>query len=165
MTFSMTLDTTHRALTGIVLGIFVVALCVIPFAPAPGKVALMVVIVGAALLSFAFAPLALELTDTEIRVLRRLAPPVHLPLATVRGIGEGPHSGSGPGLGFRVFGNGGFFGTYGLYWKKGLGIYRRYGTRLDASMLITRTAGWPIVVTPDDGALFRNAVLAKLPKS
>jgi hypothetical protein len=137
---------------------------VVPVSPSPAKGALLVVIAGAALLSFAFAPLALEVTDSEIRVLRRLAPPVHLPLATVRGVSEGPAQGAGPGLGIRVFGNGGFFGTYGLYWRKGFGVYQRYGTRLDSSMMLTRTAGLPIVVTPDDGASFRNAVLSKLPK-
>ncbi len=165
MTFPMTLDTTHRAVTGVISGIFVVALCVVPLSPTPAKGALLVVIAGAALLSFAFAPLALEVTDTEVRVLRRLAPPVHLALTTIRGVADGPAAGAGPGLGIRVFGNGGFFGTYGLYWKKGLGTYQRYGTKLGDSMMLTRTAGLPIVVTPDDGAGFRTAVLAKLPKS
>jgi hypothetical protein len=155
-TFAMTLDSLHRTVTGVVVAILLGAIAVISFTPVPAKGAVLVLLACVVVISFAFAPCALEVTGTEVRVLRRLAPPVHLPFATLRSVEPSA------ARGLRVFGSGGFFGSFGLYWQKGLGTYRRYATRLGPSMLLTRTAGLPIVVTPDDGAGFRNAVLAKL---
>ncbi len=156
MTFTMTLDTMHRAVTGVVVLVLVGALALISFTPAPAKGAIVVLLVCVVMISFAYAPCALEVTDTEVRVLRRLAPPLRLPFSTIVAVVPGSFRG------LRLFGSGGFFGSFGFYWQKGLGTYRRYATKLEPAVLLTRTAGLPIVVTPDDGVSFRNAVLAKL---
>jgi Bacterial PH domain len=158
-TFAMTLDSLHRAVTGVVVAMLIGAAALVSFSPAPAKGAVLVILVCVTVLSFAFAPCGLEVAETEIRVLRRLAPPVQLPLSTISGVVPAA------GRGMRVFGSGGFFGSYGLYWQKGLGVYQRYSTRLEPAMMLTRTAGRPIVVTPDEAAAFRNAVLARLPKA
>ena len=58
----------------------------------------------------------------------------------------------------RLFGIGGFFGTFGLMWSRPLGRFRAYATRSTPSLLLRRHRALPLLVTPDD----REALLAAL---
>ncbi len=156
MVFRMTLDGLHRAVTAAVILLVLAGMTVVSANAPPGRWAVVVLLAGVVFLAFAFAPCAVEIAGAELRVVRRLAPAVHVPLDTIRGVE------AGPGLSLRLFGVGGLFGSYGLYRAKGVGTYRRYATRAGASVLLTRTSGMPIAVTPDDAAGFARELRARL---
>jgi len=123
----------------------------------PGRWALVVLLAGVVVLAWAFSPCALEVEGQELRILRRLAPPVRVPLDTVRALGPAPE------FSLRLLGFGGLFGSFGLYRAKGVGTYRRYATRASGAVLLERTKGIPIAVTPDDPAGFARALKGRLP--
>jgi hypothetical protein len=54
------------------------------------------------------------------------------------------------GFNMRVFGSGGFFGVYGLFYNKKIGYYWAYATRTDCTVLIHRKHGWPLMLSPDE---------------
>lgn len=54
----------------------------------------------------------------------------------------------------RVFGNGGFFGYYGKFLNHKLGITTRYATRKDKLVIIFKTNGEKIIVSPDEPKMF-----------
>lgn len=61
----------------------------------------------------------------------------------------------------RTMGNGGLFGYYGNFWKKGLGNYLLYATRSDRFVLIDN--GKKYFLTPDEPELFIEEVRRSLP--
>lgn len=159
MTFPMTLDGFHRTLTAAVVAVVAAGVAVVFASALPAAPAFALLLAGAVFLAWAFAPTALELDDHELRVVRHLAPPVRVPLASLRALSRG-----GPAFSWRLFGVGGLFGSYGLYHARGLGTYRRYATHVGESLLLERTRGLPIAVTPDDEAGFECEVRARLPR-
>ncbi len=159
MVYPMTLDSTNRGVTAVVGIALVGVLSTLAFGPVPGRWGIAGLIGAILLLAFAFSPRGLELEGDEIRVLRRFAPAAHIPLSTVRGIEPGPRTA------VRLLGVGGFFGTYGLCIAKGVGLFNGYSTRREGRLLLTRTQGLPIVVTPDDLEGFTNEVRARLPRA
>jgi hypothetical protein len=58
----------------------------------------------------------------------------------------------------RLFGVGGFFGSYGLFWARGLGRFRAYATQSAPGVLVRRSGALPLIVTPDDADGFRAAL-------
>ncbi len=69
-----------------------------------------------------------------------------------------------PGLlygSLRTMGNGGLFGYYGGFWKKGVGNYLLYATRSDRFVSIDN--GKKYFLTPDDPELFIEEVRRSLP--
>ncbi len=67
------------------------------------------------------------------------------------------------GATMRVFGNGGLFGFYGVFYSRKLGRHKWYASRTNHLVGIeTRGGGW-VVISPDDPAKFVEAV-GKPPK-
>jgi hypothetical protein len=94
-----------------------------------------------------------ELSDTELIIVRPYKS-VHIPLNTISGIIKLEKTDL---LGtIRTFGNGGFFGYTGYYWKKSLGTMIFYLTQRKNLILIETIAktgkakGGKIVISPDD---------------
>src|SRR5438046_115194 len=50
----------------------------------------------------------------------------------------------------RLWGTGGWFGSYGLFWKPGTGLVRLYATKTTQGVHLERSHGLPLLVTPDD---------------
>jgi hypothetical protein len=150
----MTLDRRNRMLTALVGGLLLITTGVVLAATraAFGASALgCLAVVGALLaLAWAMSPTALVVDAGEVRIERRAWPALRLPLASVAS--ASPLDRLGAGL-VRVFGAGGFFGSYGLFYSRSLGRFRLYATRTGPSLILKRNDGAiPLVVTPDDVA-------------
>ncbi len=94
--------------------------------------------------AWALAPSAVELEGGELRVLRRAWRATAWPLAGVESVTVLP-----PGWlkgAIRTFGNGGLFGFYGWYFKKG--PFRLFATRLGPLVEVV-VEGRRVVVSPD----------------
>ncbi len=63
----------------------------------------------------------------------------------------------------RTCGNGGLFGYTGFYYKSGIGTMRWYCTQRTNYILIEKTNGKKLVITPDDPDGFMNDIAAKHP--
>lgn len=73
-------------------------------------------------------------------------------------------SAEGPGLldgSLRTMGNGGLFGYYGSFWKKGVGSYLLYATRTDRFVMVDN--GKKYFLTPDQPELFIEEVRRGIP--
>jgi hypothetical protein len=146
----MTLDRTQRRLTLLVFGLLVTSLAVVVFVGAQagfGVFALLGVVLGFA---WAMAPRALVVEDGELRIERRAWRPLRVPLSDV--VSAAP-LGRMSGRTLRLFGVGGFFGSYGLFSNPDLGRFRLYATRGGQAVIVRRRGDeLPLVVTPDDVA-------------
>jgi hypothetical protein len=144
----MTLDRKQLLLTGAVGLILVVVTGVTLVANGGGYALALVGLVTA--LSWAMSPRALVVDDGELRVERRAWPALRVPLASV--VGAAPLDRLGQGA-LRLFGVGGFFGSYGLFSSRDLGRFRLYATRGGQALIVRRTGdALPLVLTPDDVA-------------
>jgi hypothetical protein len=101
--------------------------------------------------AWALSPTAVELDGGVLRVRRRRWRAFDIPVADVTRVEPGPDVRLSTAL--RLFGVGGFFGTYGLLWVRGIGKLRGYVTRGVPGVLIHRASALPVLVTPDDPAL------------
>jgi hypothetical protein len=112
------------------------------------------------LASWALGPRAIELTGGELRVLRRAWRGAGYPLAEVTEVALLPPRWL---LGaVRTFGNGGLFGWYGWYWKKG--PFRLYATRTDRLVEVV-VGGRRIVLSPDDPERLVEGILGSAPRA
>ncbi len=111
-----------------------------------------------ALASWAWAPRGLEIDGGELRILRRAWRAAAIPLSEVETVTRLPDRWL---LGaVRTFGNGGLFGFYGWYFKKG--PFRLYATRWRGPVEIV-AAGRRVVVSPDEPDRFVEGLLALAP--
>jgi hypothetical protein len=148
----MSLDRTHRTLTIAVAALGAASLLALSASPQLGLFRNTVIGVLAAVLlvCWAMSPRALVVDSGELRVERRAWRPLRVPLASVSS--AAPLEGVGLGT-IRVFGVGGFFGSYGLFYNAVLGRFRMYATRRGQAMIVRRTGdALPLVITPDDVA-------------
>jgi hypothetical protein len=160
----MTLDRRQRTMTAVAGLLLAVSFAVVMVTGAHvgfGVFALLgVVLVG----SWAMSPVALVVDGGELRVERRAWRPLRVPLTSVASASPVERLGAGT---LRVFGVGGFFGSYGLFSNGDLGRFRLYATRAGQAVIVRRTGGeLPIVVTPDDvagaiGAIDRRPLLTE----
>ena len=167
MQFKMSLDTANVVSSVVVLAVLAVPVVVVPTVAGAalaigwgqvvarlfllGVVGLpLVLIAGAAI----WAPSGLEITETEVRVVRRLGAPTCIPLASIAAVEDGPR----PGL--RLMGVSGFLGSFGLFSARDFGRFQLYATRRGPYVALRRKDGLPVVVTPDDPEHFR-AMLAR----
>jgi hypothetical protein len=96
------------------------------------------------------SPRELVVDGGEVRIERRAWRPLCIPLASITSAAPLDRVGR---RAVRLFGTGGFFGSYGLFWSDALGRFRLYATRRGQAVIVRRTGGaLPIVVTPDDVA-------------
>jgi hypothetical protein len=113
-----------------------------------------------ALLCWALSPRSLEIEGGELRILRRAWKAAAFPLSRVDGVTVLPE-GSLRGA-VRTFGNGGVFGYYGWYYKKG--AFRLYATRTDRLVQVG-IDGKRIVVSPDEPQRFVDGLLSAVPRA
>ncbi len=113
-----------------------------------------------ALFCWALSPKAIEIEGGELRVLRRAWRAATFPLSRVDGVTVLP-AGALRGA-VRTFGNGGLFGYYGWYYKKG--PFRLYATRTDRLVQVG-IDGKRIVVSPDDPQRFVDGLLSAVPRA
>lgn len=146
----MSLDRTHRKLTIVVGVLLAVTMAVVLVTKAQlglGVIGLLVVVLG---LAWAMSPRELVVEGGELRVERRAWRPLRVPLSSV--VSAAP-LGRLNGRTLRVFGVGGFFGSYGLFSNSDIGRFRLYATRAGQAVIIRRRGDeLPIVLTPDDVA-------------
>lgn len=94
----------------------------------------------------AMAPRGYSLNDIEL-VIDREMKPITIPLAEileVRPVEDGLLRGS-----LRLMGTSGYYGYYGLFWKKGVGRYRAYATRLKG-LVYVKTEKTLFVLSPEN---------------
>ncbi len=154
MRFTMTLDRAQQVSTALVLAIVPLVLTVAAVSarlPAPA-LALGIGVVGALLVTWALAPIAIEVDSHEIRVVRRGFGPLRIPRIRVLAIEPGPR----PHL--RLFGAAGFFGSFGLFWTRHVGSYWLAMTRRGPLLTIRRRDALPLVVGADDAEGLRRAL-------
>src|SRR4051812_19869414 len=153
----MTLDRAHRVLTAVVLvllaGVFAALATTVGEIGAP----IIALVAVALVIAWAMSPRRFVIDDGELRVERRAWRALRVPLSSV--LTAEPVALSGRTL--RLVGVGGFFGSYGLFTNGQLGRFRLYATRRQNALIVRRSSGLPIVITPDDVA---GAVRALSPR-
>jgi hypothetical protein len=82
-----------------------------------------------------------------LRIERRAWPALRLPLTSIE---KAEHLETIGGGTLRLFGVGGFFGSYGLFSNRELGRFRLYSTQRGKALLVRRHDALPLVITPDD---------------
>jgi len=107
--------------------------------------------------AYLYSPRGFRLSDTAVTVVRP-GSDVEIPIGSVESVEPIRVSLMGA---TRTFGNGGLFGVYGRYRNADLGPFTMYGSRLGDAVLLKTTQG-SLVVTPDDGEGFTQAVRARL---
>ena len=150
--FPMSLDGLNQGITWFVVGILTLVTGGLVASPACGAAlpVLGLVVIGLAA-AWAFAPTALEIDGGALRICRRAWRPVEVPLMSIATVETTPPT---LGCGVRLFGVGGFFGSYGLFWTRNLGRFLAYVTRRGPSVLVRRRGALPVLVTPDDPETF-----------
>jgi hypothetical protein len=146
----MSLDRTHRTLTIAVGALIAAAFFALSASPQLGlfRNTMVGLLAAVLLVCWAMSPRALVVDSGELRIERRAWRPVRIPLTTLAS--AAPLDGVGLGT-IRIFGVGGFFGSYGLFYNAALGRFRMYATRRGQAMIVRRKAdGLPLVITPDD---------------
>jgi hypothetical protein len=145
----MSLDRAHSVGTVLVLAVAVGALAVAATRVPAGWAFLPVCLGGVLGLSWAMAPRGLVVTPDELRVERRAWRALRVPMASIEGAEVLDWSGKRT---LRLFGVGGFFGSYGLFHDDVLGRFHLYATRRGRAVLVRRRGTLDLVVTPDDVA-------------
>jgi hypothetical protein len=146
----MTLDSRQRISTALI-SVLIVGLVITTLGAGsrPG-VGVLTFVLASLGVSWAMAPRALVVTAGEIRIERRAWAPLRISLASVAS--ASPIDSLGPGT-IRLFGVGGYFGSYGLFRSARLGRFRLYATHSRQAVLVRRTGDeLPVVITPDDVA-------------
>jgi PH (Pleckstrin Homology) domain-containing protein len=156
----MSLDAGHRLITlvvlfvcGVVVGLQVV-LCRPPVQWIPVLTA--IVLLPTLGVCWALAPTALAIDGSALRIERRGWRALEIPLHEIAALESAPAVRMLNTV--RIFGVGGFFGTFGLMWSRSLGRFRAYATHSAPSLLLRRRGSLPVLVTPDDP----HALLAAL---
>jgi hypothetical protein len=146
----LSLDRTHRRITLISTGLIVVVLGIALITGKDGGlgvVAFLAAVLGA---SWAMGPRELVVDNGELRIERRAWRALRIRLAEIESAAPLNKIGK---RALRLFGVGGFFGSYGLFWSDAIGKFRLYATRRGQALIVRRKNGLlPIVMTPDDVA-------------
>lgn len=146
----MSLDGRNKKLTLLVGVIVLVAFTAVLASGARLGVPVLGLLAFVLAASWAMAPRALVVDGSELRIERRAWSALRVPLWQVES--AAPLSDLGAGT-LRLFGVGGFFGSYGLFSNGQLGKFRLYATHGGQAVLVRRRGDeLPIVVTPDDVA-------------
>lgn len=145
---AMTLDAANRTITLVVGGVGAAGAVVTAVTGARVGLVILLVLGVTLALAWAMSPRAVTVRDGELHVDRRAWRPLRVPLTSIAS--AAPIAGLAGGT-LRLFGVGGFFGSYGLFSNGELGRFRLYATRGGQAVLVKRTDGaLPLVLTPDD---------------
>jgi hypothetical protein len=146
----MTLDRTHRRLTWLVVGLLVVSFAVVTFTGAMAGYGVFMILAVVLAIAWAMSPRQLVVEGGELRIERRAWRPLRVPLANI--VSAAP-LGRLSKRSLRVFGVGGFFGSYGVFSNPDIGRFRLYATRGGQAVIVRRRGDeLPLVLTPDDVA-------------
>ena len=147
----------HDRLTRIVSGGVVLLLVAVPLmAMRAGMVAVFIAMAFMAVLALAFAysPRGFEISEGEFHV-KRLIGDVTFPLTSLRFVRDAtPADFRGC---VRLWGSGGLFGYYGLFWSKALGKSRWYVTDRSKAVVVT-DGSQTVLVSPEDRDGFLAAI-------
>lgn len=144
----MSLDDRNKKLTLLVGFLVIATFAIVVVSGARLGVPVLGVLALVLAVSWALAPRALVVDARELRIERRAWSPLRIPLSQVAS--AAPLSDLSAGT-LRLFGVGGFFGSYGLFSNGQLGKFRLYATHGGQAVLVRRRGDeLPIVVTPDD---------------
>jgi hypothetical protein len=147
----------HDRLTQIVSGGVVLLLVALPLlAMRAGAVAIFLGAASVAVLALAFAysPRGFEISEGEFHV-KRLIGDVTFPLTSLRFVRDAtPADFCGC---VRLWGSGGLFGYYGLFWSKALGKSRWYVTDRSKAVVVT-DGSQTVLVSPEDHDGFLAAI-------
>jgi hypothetical protein len=145
MTLSAPLRLVSFLVALVTLGVLLGSLVTVPPAATIGPILALVVAVPTLVVAWAMAPRAVAVDAGELLIERRAWWPRRVRLDAIRS--AGPYAG---GRGVRVMGVGGFFGNYGAYYAPALGRFSLYSTRSGMAVIVRRSDGVPLVLTPDD---------------
>jgi len=139
----------HDRMTQIISRSVVVVLVVLPLiAMRSGAVAVGLALVSVAViaLAHAYSPRSFEISDGTFRV-KRLIGDVVFPLTSLRFVRDAnPADFRGS---VRLWGSGGLFGYYGLFWSKALGKSKWYVTDRSKAVVVT-DGDQTVLVSPED---------------
>ncbi len=113
-----------------------------------------------ALAFWALSPKAVEIEGGELRILRRAWRAAVFPLSRVEQVAILPPRGLSGAV--RVLGNGGLFGFFGWYYRKG--FFRLFATRR-AGLVEVVVGSRRVVVSPDEPGRFVDGLLAAAPRA
>ena len=97
-------------------------------------------------LTVLFAPVKYTITNSMI-IVNRLGPNVLIPIESIEEIRRLQKKELGIAL--RLFGSGGFFGGYGLFYTSRLGIFNAYVTNRETLVFIKCDNGKKILLSPE----------------
>ena len=113
---------------------------------------------GAVIVLYFLRTQSVTINETNI-VINRTISPVKIPLSEISSV-QKPEDMQ---FAMRTMGNGGVFGYTGKYYKKGIGSMTWYCTQRQNYVLIEKTNGKKIVVTPDDADGFIQQISVENP--
>jgi hypothetical protein len=119
-----------------------------PFSVMPFAIIIMLVV------TYGFSPKGYVLSDGVLTVLRPFKVK-NFPLSDIQSVTAVEKKNLKGSI--RTFGVGGLFGYYGLFRNSTYGNMTWYATRRDRFVVIERSNGKTIVITPDDPAAFVSA--------
>lgn len=151
--FSASLDRTTKIISAVVL--VVLGFAVI----ATQNLAVAVLAAAVLVVSYAYSPRGYEIAERSI-IVRRLIGPVRIPLDDIRELRAATRDDFRGCI--RLWGNGGFFGYYGLFRTSKLGKCTWYVTRR-ANAIVLITAAKTVVLSPDDIESFLAAIRSAAP--
>jgi hypothetical protein len=147
----------HDRMTQIISGSVVVVLVAVPLmAMRSGMVAVALALISVAViaLAYAYSPRSFEISDGKFRV-KRLIGDVVFPFTSLRFVRDANPSDFRGCV--RLWGSGGLFGYYGLFWSKALGKSRWYVTDRSKAVVVT-DGSETMLVSPEDHDGFVAAI-------
>lgn len=108
--------------------------------------------VGIVLFAYLYSTQGYSVRDGEL-VIHRPWKPVTIPLSEIRRVQLLSPEDISPGSTFRVFGVGGLFGYYGLFFRPNLGGYVRFYLRNKENPILLDTAVGRLLLSPDSSGL------------
>ena len=109
-------------------------------------------LLGLLLFAWLYSPQGYSVRDGAL-VIHRPWKPVTIPLAEIRNVQLLSPDEVSPGGNFRVFGVGGLFGYYGVFFQPNLGGYVRFYLRNKENHILDDTTGGRLLLSPDSSGL------------
>ena len=150
MFFKASLDNTSKILTAAIFGFNVIFFILFMFQlkdMGPIMLIPIFILIPIILFTFLYQPLGYELTMDNIEIHRRINK-FYIPKNEIDSISH--ISGSELGNTWRMMGNGGLFGYTGYFHSSNLGKMRWFVTQRNHYVIIRKTDGKKILISPDD---------------
>jgi len=158
MIFKATLDKTAKLLT-IGIPVLLIGFVIGPklwSTPVNASAAILVsIILGfTSIIAYALSPKSYEIKEDSMIIHRPLKDVVihRSEIEEVHQMEDGKLARS-----MRLFGSGGLFGYFGLFWNREFGTMTWYATRRDQAIMIITSSHKKLVITPDETDAFMQA--------